>query len=144
MKQLLVLVIGALVPISTTVDAIHLSVNYVQEYDLSFVSLECEGYISSGMRGGLSPIYIAQFFKRVPGSEAAIRLTSSGSGAEQVVILDQSALSVTLRFSQTQEGYFSCRTLDGVYQSSEVGLAGMGIGLLSPHIITPHNIYLPT
>ena len=128
MNQFLVLVIGALVPLaSTAVNGPFLTVNYEQGSDHSLVFLNCNPATIITLIGS-APVLIqlmdsAEFRKRVPGG-AAMPLTSSGSAAEQVDILDQTDLSITFRFSQSQEGYFSCQSPDGVYQSTEVGIAG--------------------
>ena len=130
-RLLVVLVICTLVPLPAssagTSDPI-LKVDYEQGNDRSFVFLDCKPAKRFTVTGSFGVVIIdlmssAEFLKRVPGG-SAMPLTSSGSAAEQVVILDQTDLTIRFRFSQTQEGYFSCQSPDGMYQSSEVGLAG--------------------
>ena len=129
MNQLLVLVIGALVPLTSTQAVINpiISVNYEQGSDRSFVLLKCNPAIRIVFVGFFSYrttlMDSAEFRKRIPGG-TSLPLNCSGSAAEQVDILEQTDLTITFRFSQSQEGYFSCQSLDGVHQSTEVGIAG--------------------
>ena len=143
MNQLLVLVVGTLVPLaSTEVIGPTLSVSYEQGNDRSFVFLDCKPAQSITYIGFIPHIVTvmasAEYLKRVPGG-TSMALISSGSAAEQVDILDQTAFTVTFRFSQTQEGYFSCQSPDGVYLSREVGLAGnLGVEM-RPAYVRAHS-----
>ena len=132
MNQLLVIVICALVSLATTatltLDPI-LTADYEQGNDRSFVKLDCEpakNYTFTFHPFAIREITLmsrAEFFKRVPRG-TALPLTSSGSAAEQVVISDQTDFTMRFRLTQIQEGYFSCQSPDGMYKSTEVGLAG--------------------
>ena len=129
MTRLIELVIGALVALDLTASfvavassSIHLTLQARYEgNDRSVVSLDCN------VAGFRSDRISVKFFKRVPGGGSALYLLTNkyrDPAAEQVVILDQTDRSIRFRFSQTQEGYFRCRSGQGHYSSNEVGLAG--------------------
>ena len=129
MNHLIELVIGALAALDLTAAFIfpslpppirlNLHPHYVGN-DRSFVTLDCNVWGRDSVE-----ITSVNFFKRVPGDGAALYLlTNRDPAAQQVIIMNQTDRSIRFRFSQTQEGYFRCRTPQGDYSSNEVGLAG--------------------
>ena len=104
--RVLVNVVSVLAVVCAVKAQVHLAVDYPEQGNYNLVTLTCSD--NFGFR-----LDDAEFLRRAPDQDSPVQLPGSPTNGEITIIL-----------TQEEEGYFSCSSVSGGGNSSEIGLAG--------------------